>query len=164
MSINRVTIAGNLTRDAEVRQNQSGMAVLSMGVAVNDRIKNNQTGQWEDRANFVDCTMFGQRAQSIAQYLTRGTKVCIDGKLRYSSWERDGQKHSKLEVIVDDIDFMSQRQGGQQPQRQPYQQPQYQQPQYQQPPAYQQPQGDQGYYSQQGQQMAQGVCDQDIPF
>jgi len=164
MSINRVTIAGNLTRDAEVRQSQSGMAVLSMGVAVNDRIKNNQTGQWEDRANFVDCTMFGQRAQSIAQYLTRGTKVCIDGKLRYSSWERDGQKHSKLEVIVDDIDFMSQRQGGQQPQRQPYQQPQYQQPQYQQPPAYQQPQGDQGYYSQQGQQMAQGVCDQDIPF
>lgn len=164
MSINRVTIAGNLTRDAKVRQSQSGMAVLSLGVAVNDRIKNNQTGQWEDRANFVDCTMFGQRAQSIAQYLTRGTKVCIDGKLRYSSWERDGQKHSKLEVIVDDIDFMSQRQGGQQPQRQQYQQPQYQQPQYQQPQAYQQPQGDQGYFSQQGQQMAQGVYDQDIPF
>jgi single-strand DNA-binding protein len=115
MSINRVIISGNLTRDAELRQTASGTSVLGFGVAVNDRRRNNATGEWEDYANFVDCTMFGQRAQAIAQYLRRGLKVAIEGKLRYSSWERDGQKRSKLEVIVDDLEFMSSRndaQGG----------------------------------------------------
>ena len=115
MSINRVIISGNLTRDAELRQTASGTSVLGFGVAVNDRRRNNQTGEWEDYANFVDCTMFGQRAQAIAPYLRKGLKVAIEGKLRYSSWERDGQKRSKLEVIVDDLEFMSSRndsQGG----------------------------------------------------
>ena len=69
MSINRVIISGNLTRDPELRQTQSGMAVLSFGVAVNDRRKNPSTGEWEDYPNFVDCTMFGARANSLAQYL-----------------------------------------------------------------------------------------------
>ena len=109
MSINRVIISGNLTRDAELRQTASGTSVLGFGVAVNDRRRNNQTGEWEDYANFVDCTMFGQRAQAIAQYLRKGLKVALEGKLRYSSWERDGQKRSKLEVIVDDLEFMSSR-------------------------------------------------------
>ena len=164
MSINRVNISGNLTRDPEIRATQAGTSILTFGVAVNDRRRNPQTGEWEDYPNYIDCVVFGNRAEALQRFLSKGAKVAVEGKLRWSQWERDGQKHSKLEVIVDDIDFMSQRQGGQQPQRQPYQQPQYQQPQYQQPPAYQQPQGDQGYYSQQGQQMAQGVCDQDIPF
>lgn len=106
MSINRVSISGNLTRDPELRTTASGMAVLSLGIAVNDRRKNNQTGEWEDYANFIDCTMFGTRAQTIAQYLHKGQRVMLDGKLRYSTWERDGQKRSKLEVIVDDIDLM----------------------------------------------------------
>ena len=101
MSINRVIISGNLTRDPELRQTQSGMPVMSMGVAVNDRRKNPQTGEWEDYPNFIDCTMFGQRAQSLANYLSKGTKVSIEGKLRWSQWERDGQKRSKIEVIVD---------------------------------------------------------------
>ena len=113
MSINRVIISGNLTRDAELRQTASGTSVLGFGVAVNDRRRNNQTGEWEDYANFVDCTMFGQRAQAIAQYLRKGLKVALEGKLRYSSWERDGQKRSKLEVIVDDLEFMSSRNDGQ---------------------------------------------------
>ena len=113
MSINRVIISGNLTRDAELRQTASGTSVLGFGVAVNDRRRNNATGEWEDYANFVDCTMFGQRAQAIAQYLRKGLKVAIEGKLRYSSWERDGQKRSKLEVIVDDLEFMSSRNDGQ---------------------------------------------------
>lgn len=112
MSINRVTISGNLTRDPELRQTQSGMAVLSFGVAVNDRRKNPSTGEWEDYPNFVDCTMFGARANSLAQYLTKGTKVAIEGKLRWSQWERDGQKRSKLEVIVDELEFMTGRNGG----------------------------------------------------
>jgi single-strand DNA-binding protein len=107
MSINRVNISGNLTRDSELRQTQSGTAVLSFGVAVNDRRRNPQSGEWEDYANFVDCVMFGTRAEAISRYLTKGTKVAIEGKLRYSSWERDGQRRSKLEVIVDEIEFMS---------------------------------------------------------
>ena len=109
MSINRVVISGNLTRDPELRRTQSGMAVLGFGVAVNDRRKNQQTGEWEDYANFVDCTMFGTRAESLGDILVKGMKVAIEGKLRWSQWERDGQKRSKLEVIVDELDFMSQR-------------------------------------------------------
>lgn len=118
MSINRVNVTGNLTRDPELRATQGGTQVLSLGVAVNDRRKNPQTGNWEDYPNFVDCVMFGSRAEAVAQYLSKGTKVAIEGKLRYSSWERDGQKRSKLEVVVDEIEFMSSRQQAQPAQRQ----------------------------------------------
>ena len=111
MSINRVAISGNLTRDAELRTTQSGMSILDFGVAVNDRRKNQQTGEW-DYPNFVDCTMFGTRAEKLQPYLTKGTKVAIEGKLRYSTWERDGQRRSKLGVIVDDLEFMSSRHAG----------------------------------------------------
>lgn len=107
MSINRVSISGNLTRDPEHRATQSGMDVTSFGVAVNDRRKNPQTGEWEEFPNFIDCTIFGTRGPKLAPYLSKGSKVAIDGKLRYSSWERDGQKRSKLEVIVDEIELMS---------------------------------------------------------
>ena len=109
MSINRVMISGNLTRDAEIRSTQSGMAILGFGVAVNDRRKNQQTGEWEDYPNFVDCTMFGTRAEKLQPYLTKGSKVALEGKLRYGSWERGGQRRSKLGVIVDDLEFMSSR-------------------------------------------------------
>ena len=98
--------------DPELRSTQSGMDVMSFGVAVNDRRRNPQTNEWEDYPNFVDCTMFGNRARSLHQYLSKGTKVAIEGKLRWSQWERDGQKRSKLEVIVDELEFMSSRNGG----------------------------------------------------
>ena len=111
MSINRVAISGNLTRDPELRQTDGGMAILGFGVAVNDRHKNQQTGEWEDYPNFIDCTMFGARAQSVSRFLSKGSKVAIEGKLRWSQWERDGQKRSKVEVIVDEIEFMSRQQG-----------------------------------------------------
>lgn len=107
MSINRVNISGNLTRDPELRATASGTQVLGFGVAVNDRRKNPQTGEWEDYPNFVDCTMFGSRAEAVGRYLSKGSKVAIEGKLRYRSWEKDGQRRSKLEVVVDEIDFMS---------------------------------------------------------
>ena len=107
MAINRVNISGNLTRDAELRCTAGGTQVLAFGVAVNDRRRNPQTGEWEDYPNFVDCTMFGNRAEAIARYLAKGSKVAIEGKLRYSSWERDGQKRSKLEIVVDEIEFLS---------------------------------------------------------
>lgn len=109
MSINVVNISGNLTRDSEIRRTQGGTAILSFCVAVNDRRKNQQTGEWEDYPNFVDCTMFGTRSEKLAGMLTKGTKVCILGKLRYMSWEKDGQKRSKIEVIVDDIELMIRR-------------------------------------------------------
>ena len=107
MSINRVVLSGNLTRDPELRMTKGGKQVLSFGLAVNDRMRNQQTGEWEDYPNFVDCTMFGSRAEAVSRYLAKGSKVAIEGKLRYSSWERDGQRRSKLEVIVDEIEFMS---------------------------------------------------------
>ncbi len=112
MSINKVIISGNLTRDPELRATTSGMPVLGFGVAVNDRRKNQSTGEWEDYPNFIDCTMFGARAEGVARFLSKGSKVAIEGKLRWSQWERDGQKRSKIEVIVDEIEFLTARNDG----------------------------------------------------
>lgn len=109
MSINRIIITGNLTRDPELRRTAADFPVLSLGVAVNDRRRNQQTGEWEDYPNFIDCTMFGARAESVARFLTKGSKVAIEGKLRWSQWERDGQKRSKIEVVVEEIEFLSGR-------------------------------------------------------
>lgn len=113
MSINRVMISGNLTRDAELRTTPSGTSILSFGVAVNDR-RRNANGEWEDYANFIDCTMFGRRAEALAQYLTKGVKVAIEGRLHYSAWDdrNTGQRRSKVDVTVDELEFMSPRNGG----------------------------------------------------
>ncbi|PKQ10091.1 MAG: single-stranded DNA-binding protein [Actinobacteria bacterium HGW-Actinobacteria-9] len=113
MSINKVMITGNLTRDPELKSTGSGMAVLKMGVAVNDRAKNQQTGEWEDRPNFIDVVMFGTRAESVSRFLSKGSKVAVEGKLRWSSWEnQQGEKRSKIEVVVDEIEFLSSRDSG----------------------------------------------------
>ncbi len=142
MSINRVNISGNLTRDPEFKSTAGGTGVLTFGVAVNDRRRNPQTGEWEEVPNFVDCVVFGARAEPLSRFLSKGSKVAIEGKLRYSSWERDGQRRSKLEVIVDELEFMSPRQGGSQqygaqeapayaaPQQPAYAMPQQPQPAY----------------------------------
>ena len=106
MSINRVIISGNLTRDPDLRSTASGMAVLSLGVAVNDRRRNQQTGEWEDYPNFVDCTMFGTRGEQLGELLAKGDKVVIEGSLRYSQWERDGQHRSNVEIIIEEIEFL----------------------------------------------------------
>lgn len=139
MSINRVNITGNLTRDPELRSTAGGMAVLGFGVAVNDRRKNQQTGQWEDYPNFVDCTMFGNRAEALSRILRKGMKVAIEGKLRYSSWEdkNGGGRRSKLEVIPDEVELLSQNPNAQQ--GQPQQAPQQQAPQWNAQQAYQNP-------------------------
>lgn len=107
MSINRVTISGNLTRDPELRE-AGGSPVLGFGVAVNDRAKNQQTGEWEDRPNFIDCVMFGRRAEALSSLLAKGQKVAVSGKLRYSSWEaKDGSRRSKVEVAADEVELMA---------------------------------------------------------
>ena len=105
MSINTVTLSGNLTRDAELRQTASGSAVLGFSLAVNTPRKNKETGEYEEYVNYIDCTLFGPRAEAVAKYLTKGTKVFLSGRLHWSSWERDGKKRSKLEVIVNDVEF-----------------------------------------------------------
>lgn len=107
MSINKVIITGNLTREPELRQTGSGLSVLTMGVAVNDRRRNPSTGEWEDVPNFVDCTLFGKRAEAVSRFLNKGAKVAIEGKLHYSTWEKDGQKRSKLDVTIDEIETLS---------------------------------------------------------
>lgn len=112
MSINKAIISGNLTRDPELRTTAGGTAVLSFSVAVNDRQKNNQTGEWEDYPNFIDCTLFGKRGESLSRFLAKGTKIAIEGKLRWSQWQtQDGGKRSKIEVIVNELELMQQRQG-----------------------------------------------------
>lgn len=108
MSINSVSISGNLGRDPELRATRSGMQVLSFSMCVNSRVKRGD--EWEDKANWVDVSMFGQRAESVSRFLSKGSHVTIHGRLSQSTWEKDGQKRSKLEVIADDIDFSGGRQ------------------------------------------------------
>lgn len=105
MSINSVVISGNLTRDPELRTTNTGTKVLGFCVAVNDRCRNPQTQEWEDYPNFIDCVLFGPRAESVAKYISKGSKVAVQGKLRWSQWERDGERRSKIAVIVDQIEF-----------------------------------------------------------
>lgn len=115
--MNHCYVSGNLTRDCELRSTQGGTQVLTFGIAVNDRKKDPISGEWVDVPNFFDCTIFGKRADSLSRILHKGMKVAIEGKLRWSQWEKDGQKRSKIEIVVDEIEFMSSRQ----------QQPQYEQ-------------------------------------
>lgn len=119
MSINRVVVSGNLTRDPELRVTPGGTQVLGFGIAVNDRRRNQQTGEWEDYPNFIDCTMFGNRAEALSRILRKGMKVAIEGKLRYSSWEdkNGGGRRSKVEIIPDEVVLMSQNPNGQQAQQ-----------------------------------------------
>ena len=112
MGINRVVVSGNLTREPDVKRTESGISVMTIGIAVNSRRKNNQTGEWEDVPMFIDCTMFGARAESMSQMLSKGSKVTIEGKLRFNQWEKDGVKRSKHDIIIDEIELMSQKQGG----------------------------------------------------
>lgn len=123
MSINRVNISGNLTRDPELRVTTGGTTILTFGLAVNDRRRNQQTGEWEDVPNYIDCVMFGNRAESVSRFIASGSKVAVEGKLRYSTWEGKDGKRSKIEVIVDEIEFLSRTPtGGNQTHQHTYQQ------------------------------------------
>lgn len=125
-NINRVTIAGNLTRDPELRATSSGKSVLHFGMAVNDSRRNPQTGEYEDVPNFIDVVVFGNTADAMSRMLHKGMKVCVDGKLRYTTWEANSQKRSKVEVVAQHIELPPRQQ---QPQSQPQQ---YYQPEAQQ--------------------------------
>lgn len=106
-NINIVVISGNLTRDAEVRSSSS-TEVVRFTVAVNGR-QRNSGGEWEDRPNYIDCTAFGERFSNLAPNLTKGTKVTVKGELRWNQWEADGKKHSKVEVVPEQVEYMSRK-------------------------------------------------------
>lgn len=113
-SFNRVILMGNLTRDPEVRYLPSNMAVVDLGLAVNDRYQDKQSGEWVDRPNFIDCTAFGKSAESIGKFFAKGRPILIEGKLRFESWEdkQSGQKRSKLKVVIDQWNFCDSKSGG----------------------------------------------------
>lgn len=110
MSINSVAISGNITRDPDSRVTTSGTNVLKFSVAVNERRKS-KDGEWEDYASFIDCVMFGRRAEAISRYIHKGTKVSVQGKLSQDRWKdkSTGESRSKIQVMVDEIELMSRR-------------------------------------------------------
>jgi single-strand DNA-binding protein len=106
-SFNRVILIGNLVRDIEIRHTTNAkLAVCQNAIAVNDRRKN-AAGEWVDETSFVDLTFFGRTAELVGQYLTKGSPVFVEGKLKQDTWEKDGQKRSKLYVIVERMQFLT---------------------------------------------------------
>ena len=111
---NRVILVGNLTRDVDLRYTHSGTAVTEIGLAVNDRRKNAQ-GEWQDETTFVDVTLWGRTAEVASQYLSKGSPVLIEGRLRLDTWETDGQKRSKLRVVGERMQMLGSRSGRTEP-------------------------------------------------
>ncbi len=105
---NRVVLMGNLTRDPEVRCLPSGTAVCDIGVAVNDRRKN-QAGEWVEDTTFVDVTLWQRTAEVCGEYLSKGSPVLIEGRLKLDTWETEGQKRSKLKVIGERMQMLGKR-------------------------------------------------------
>lgn len=116
-NLNKVMLIGRLTRDPEMRTFSNGGKVAKFGFAVNNRRKNQQTGQWEDEPVFLDVEAFnrgefGKQADLVEQYLTKGRQVFLEGHLKYEQWEKDGQKRSRLVVVVDNMQFLDSKQDG----------------------------------------------------
>jgi single-strand DNA-binding protein len=116
-NLNKVMLIGRLTRDPEVRTFSNGGKVAKFGFAVNNRKKNQQTGQWEDDPVFLDVEAFnrgefGKQADLVEQYLTKGRQVFIEGHLKLDQWEKDGQKRSRLVIVLDNMQFLEPRQDG----------------------------------------------------
>ncbi|HWH96623.1 MAG TPA: single-stranded DNA-binding protein [Baekduia sp.] len=110
-NINRVILTGNLTFDPELRSLPSGTSVCKLRVAVNTRRKNNATGDWEDKPNYFDVTVWGAQGENCARYLAKGRPVAIDGRLEWSEWaDKDtGKNRSKVEIVADTVQFLGGR-------------------------------------------------------
>ena len=106
--MNKVIVSGNLTRDPFLKSTPSGTAVLTFGMAVNDRRRNQSTGDWEEVPCFLDVVMFGKRTEWLSRNLAKGGRVIVEGKLNYSTWndKQTGQKRSKIEVFANDIELV----------------------------------------------------------
>ncbi|HZP71822.1 MAG TPA: single-stranded DNA-binding protein [Gaiellaceae bacterium] len=112
-NINRVVLVGNLTRDPELRNTPSGTSVCSLRIAVNTRRKDNATGQWTEKPNYFDVTVWGNQGESCAQYLAKGRPVAIDGRLEWREWDaQDGTKRQAVEIIADSVQFLGGRGDG----------------------------------------------------
>lgn len=121
-SYNHVVLVGNLTRDVELKYTQSNTAVAAVSIAVNDRVKRGE--EWVDEPTFVDITFFGRTAEVASKYLSKGSPVLVEGRLKLDQWEKDGQKRSKLSVLGSKLQMLGGKGEGngkprqQQPQRQ----------------------------------------------
>lgn len=110
-SINQVTLMGNLTRDPELRQTPSGKNVVSISLALNSSYLNKQTNEWEEKVEYIDVVAWDKLAENVANFTHKGSRVLVQGKLQSRSWEQDGQKRSKTEVLASDVTFMDSKGG-----------------------------------------------------
>jgi single-strand DNA-binding protein len=107
-SVNQVILLGNLTRDPELRQTPSGQNVVSFSLALNRAYKD-QSGDWQEATDYIDVVAWGPLAERVSQYVTKGRRVLVQGRLQSRSWEQDGQKRSKVEVLANDVTFLDGR-------------------------------------------------------
>jgi single-strand DNA-binding protein len=112
-NINRVVLTGNLTRDPELRSLPSGMSVCSLRVACNTRRKNNSTGEWEDKPNFFDVTVWGSQGENCARFLAKGRPIALDGRLEWREWQdKEGNTRQSIDIIADAVQFLGGREDG----------------------------------------------------
>ena len=110
MNINRVVLTGNLTKDPDMRSTpETGLAICKLRLAVNTRRKNNASGNWEEKPNYFDVTVFGRQAESCGQYLHKGRPVAIDGRLDWREYEVEGQKRQSVDIIAENVQFLGGR-------------------------------------------------------
>jgi single-strand DNA-binding protein len=107
-SLNQVTLMGNLTRDPELRQTPTGQNVTSFSLALNRSYKD-QGGEWQEATDYIDIVAWGPLAERVAQYLSKGRRCLVQGRLQSRSWEQDGQKRNKVEVLANDVTFLDAR-------------------------------------------------------
>lgn len=110
-NLNKVMLIGRLTRDPETRSLPSGSAVVTFGLAVNRVYNNRQSGEKVEETAFIDCEAWGRTGETIARYMKKGRQLFVEGRLKFDSWERDGQRRSKLSVVAENFQFID-SQGG----------------------------------------------------
>lgn len=109
-SLNQVFLMGNLTRDPELRQTPTGQNVCSFSLALNRSYKD-QSGEWQEATDYVDIVAWGPLAERVSQYMSKGRRCLVQGRLQSRNWEQDGQKRSKVEVLANDVTFLDNRSG-----------------------------------------------------
>lgn len=110
-SFNKVILLGNLTRDVELRHTSGNQPVANVGLAVNRRWRTPE-GEQREEVTFIDCEAWGKTAETMSKFLAKGRPVFIEGRLKLDQWEKEGQKFSKLKVVIDSFQFVDSREGG----------------------------------------------------